>query len=185
MEDVRILQLFFTRREEALRQTQQSYGKLMHSIALNILSDPRDAEECVNDALLSMWQSIPPAAPENLKAYAAKAVRNNAFNRYKANRAAKRGGGTMTEIYEELENCLPNNDSAEDIILRRETLRAVNRFLTDQPERERNIFLRRYFFAESTDEIAAAYGIKNAAVRLILSRTRAKLKKYLAKEEEL
>ncbi len=183
MDDVRLLQLFFTRNEEALKQLELLYGALMRSVALNILNDPRDAEECVNDAMLSLWKSIPPAAPENMKAYALKTVRNVAFNRYKANRAVKRGGGVMPEIYVELENCFPNTDSVEEILVRKETLRAVNRFLSGLPARERNIFLRRYFFAEDAARIAADYGMKDVGVRVILSRTRAKLKRYLAKEE--
>ncbi len=132
---------------------------------------------------MRLWQNIPPAAPENLKAYAAKTVRNIAINRCKANGTLKRGGGELPCIYEELENCIPDRDSAEDAYIRKETLRAVNRFLTSLPQRDRSIFLRRYFFAEKTEDIAKGLGMRDAAVRLVLSRVRKRLKKYLQKEE--
>ena len=182
MDDTDIIGMLLERDERALAAITLRYGKYLTAIAQNILGDPNDAEECLNDTLLSLWNSIPPTLPQSLQAYAAKTARNLAYNRRKAGNALKRGGGNLPEIFEELENCIPDNDSAEDLYMRKETLDAVNRFLAALPARERRIFLRRYFYAEPIAGIAADMGLKDANVRLILSRTRKRLKQYLHKE---
>lgn len=183
MDDITIMGMILARDETVINEIQIKYGEYMKAIALGILGDPLDAEECVNDALLTLWQKVPLVFPENLKAYTAKTVRNMAINKLKANNALKRGGGETNEIFEELENILPAMISAEDEYIQHETGRLVNRFLAKLPERDRNIFLRRYFFAESISLIARDLGLREGNVRLILSRTRIKLKKYLAKED--
>lgn len=185
MDDSDIIGMLLERNERALEAISLRYGAYLTAIANNILGNKSDAEECLNDTLLALWNSVPPAIPQNLKAYTAKTVRNIAYNRAMALHAGKRGGGNLPEIFEELENCIPDAHSTEDLYMQKETLAAVNRFLTALPARDQSIFLRRYFFAERTAEIAAAMEMQDAAVRLILSRTRKKLKKYLQREDFL
>ncbi|MCH5198770.1 MAG: sigma-70 family RNA polymerase sigma factor [Oscillospiraceae bacterium] len=183
MDDITIMGMILAREETVINEIQIKYGEYMKAIALNILGDPLDAEECLNDALLALWNKVPDAKPESLKAYAAKTIRNTAINKLKAKNALKRAGTDADKVFEELENILPAMTSAEDEYIQNETGRLINRFLAELPVRDRNIFLRRYFFAESISLIADDLRLREGNVRLILSRTRIKLKKYLAKED--
>ena len=129
MYDGEILALFAARDERALRAVQEKYGGLCRGIAMQILNNAEDAEECMNDMLYQTWQAIPPEQPEKLSAYCAALTRNNALNRYQARKAAKRGGGQLPLVLEELAQCLPGGQGAEDAALARALGEAVNRFL--------------------------------------------------------
>ena len=182
MEDHKIIELYFARDERAISESSLKYGKYCFSVAQNILCSPEDAEECVNDTWLKGWQSIPPQRPSYLKLYFAKITRNLSFNKRKAQESVRRGSGELPIAIEELSECLPAQDLVEDEVQARALQGALNRFLVSLPQRERSIFLRRYFFTEPFGAIARRYGLREANVRLILSRTRAKLKLFLEKE---
>ena len=121
------------RDEQALAAIAEQYGALCRTVARDILGSEQDAEECLNDALLQIWNAIPPAQPENLCAYLMKTVRNHALNRYKAGHRVKRGGGQQAAALEELSELLPSSENVLSELERRELLAAISRFLQSLP----------------------------------------------------
>lgn len=182
MQDKGIIALFFRRDETAITQVQKKYGGYCYHIAFNILSSHEDAEECVADTWLNAWGAIPPQQPNHLRLFLAKLTRNLAFNRYRAGRAQKRGGGAIDAVLSELEQCVAADGTAADAVELRELQRRIAQFVENLPERERNIFLRRYFYTESVQGIAKRYHLTPNNVSVILNRTRAGLKTQLSQE---
>ena len=182
MNDEQILDLYFARDEQALVETDRKYGGYCFTLANSILHNDQDAEETVSDTYLKAWNAIPPKRPSIFKMFLAKITRNLAFSRWRAYSAEKRGGGDMELVLEELEGCLAAPGGVEDAMNAKELARTVRAFLDTLPEREQDIFLRRYFFVEESETIARRYGMKPATVLRTLSRTRMKLKRYLLKE---
>ncbi len=182
MEDRTIVDLYWQRSERAVPETVAKYGLYCRAIAERILGSREDADECVNDTWLAAWNAIPPGRPALLRPYLAKIVRNLAFDRYRKVTAVKRGGGETALVLDELAECLADATDTEKAFEAEELGRAVRAFIRDLPEREGNVFLRRYFFNESAAEIAKRYGLSEANVRVLLSRTRAKLKARLTEE---
>lgn len=181
MTDEQIVTLFFERSENAIRETEKKYGALCRSLAGNILKDPSDAEECVSDAYLRVWNLIPPQRPKFYKAYLCKLVKRICFDRVRYNGAKKRGEYAV--CLEELEELVASREDGPEGVLDREELRlAVNEFLKKQNDRARKIFLRRYWFSEPIPQIAAEMGEKEQRITAQLFRTREKLKEYLKKE---
>ncbi len=182
MEDSQIIALFEQRNEDAIRAAKEKYGSYCIAIALHILGDAQDAEEVLSDGLLRAWESIPPQKPAHLKLYLARIVRNLAYDRYRSDNRQKRGGNETALVLDELSECLASPDQAEDAYVRKELLRAITRFLDALSERDKAVFLRRYFYVEPIEQIAQRYGLSAAGVRTVLSRTRKKLKLYLLQE---
>lgn len=182
MEDSRIIDLYFARDEQALYETEQKYGRYCFSLANAILSNTEDSEEVVSDTYLKTWDAIPPRRPVVFKMFLAKITRNLAFTRWRAATAQKRGNGEMSVVLDELAECIPAPGAPEDALKLKELTAAIRAFLDTLSIREQNIFLRRYFFVEETEVIAARYGMRPDTVRRSLSRTKAKLKKYLIQE---
>lgn len=182
MEDTKIIDLYFARDEQALFETNQKYGRYCFTLANSILSSQEDSEEVVSDTFLKTWEAIPPKRPTVFKMFLAKITRNLAFTRWRSASAQKRGGTRMEAVLEELEGCIPAPGGVEDSLNLKDLTCAIRAFLNTQKVREQNIFLRRYFFVEETEVIAARYGMRPDAVRRSLSRTRTKLKKYLTQE---
>ena len=182
MNDEQILDLYFARDEQALVETDRKYGGYCFTLANSILHNDQDAEETVSDTYLKAWNAIPPKRPSIFKMFLAKITRNLAFSRWRAYSAEKRGGGEMELVLEELEGCLAAPGGVEDAMNAKELARTIRAFLDTLPEREQDIFLRRYFFVEESETIAQRYGMKPATVLRTLSRTRMKLKRYLLKE---
>lgn len=181
MTDQDILALFFVRDENAIQQTQLKYGDYCAKVTAQILKDPLDREECWNETLLKVWNAIPPQRPKNFKLYLAAAARNAAFCRYRSQTTQKRGGVEVDAALEELDGCISSAQNVEDRLFVKELGEAINQFLDGLPTRERSIFLRRYFFTESTKEIAQRYQLRESNVLMILSRTRKKLNLHLKK----
>ena len=181
MDDSRITELLFSRDGSALAALNEKYGAYCLKIAENVLRNRQDAEECVNDALLRVWRSVPPEKPASLMLYMARITRNIAFNRYNENTAEKRGGGECALVLDELAECV-GGGGTEDEYFSKELGECIRGFVKGLPVRERNVFVRRYFYTESASEIAEKYGLTEENVRVILSRTRKKLKKLLIKE---
>lgn len=181
MQDEMILELYWNRDETAIGATAEKYGTYCTCIAQNILHSPEDCEECVNDTWLRTWNAIPPQRPKCLGAFLAKITRNLAFDRYKAQSAQKRNK-EMEMVLDELADCLTTGITAEDHAVGKELEKAINTFLKALPEREGNLFIRRYFFVETPADIGKRYGISAGNVVVILTRTRQKLRVYLQKE---
>ena len=182
MEDKAILDLYFARDELAISETDRKYGGYCYSVANRILSSPEDSEETVSDTYWHTWNSIPPQRPNFLKLFLAKITRNLAFTRWRKLSAAKRGGGETELVLEELAGCIPGAEQIDDQLNVKELARAIQGFLDTLQERDQDIFLQRYFYADDADTIAARYGMKRTNVNVILSRTRARLKTYLTQE---
>ncbi len=177
MEDRRIIDLFFNRDEDAIRITQEKYGRLCYKLAYNILNDRADTEECVSDTYLSLWNKIPPERPNNFTAFVCKIVRNLSLKRLEYNSAKKRSSFATVSM-SELEETLPDNRYAKEI--GEEDLgRLINAFLRKEKETVRNVFLRRYYFHDDIAEIAARYSFSESKVKSMLFHARNKLKKFL------
>ena len=182
MEDKAILDLYFARDEQAIMETDRKYGGYCYSVANRILCNQEDSEETVSDTYWHTWNSIPPHRPSFLKLFLAKVTRNLAFTRWRKQSAAKRGGGETELVLEELAGCIPGREQIDDQLNEKELVRSIQEFLDTLAERDRAIFLHRYFFVEDADTISARYGMKRTTVNVILSRTRTKLKTYLTQE---
>lgn len=181
MDDSRIIELFFERSEQAITELSNKYGSLCRRVADNILNSRVDAEECVNDAYLGVWNTIPPQRPEHLAGYVCRIVRNQAIKKYHANTAEKRNSFYDVAL-DEIEEVFSSPGSVEEEIDAGETARRINAFLGTLDKENRILFVRRYWFADSIEDLAALFhtGRHNVSVRL--SRIRKKLKEYLARE---
>lgn len=181
MEDEAIVALLWNRSPQAIEELDKKYGKLCHKLANNIVNSREDAEECVNDAYLGVWNAIPPARPHPLRAYLVKVVRNVAWKVCERRQAAKRSGCTVA--LEELEGCLTDGKTVEDEVEAKELARLIEAFLDTLTAKERVIFMRRYGFMDSYGEIARRVGISEKNVSVRLSRMRRKLRDYLGEQE--
>lgn len=184
MDDKSIIELFFARSEQAIRELDDKYGKICHKLSYNITNSRRDAEECVNDAYLGAWGAIPPARPDSLLAYLCKIVRNISLMRYRANKAVKRDGGYMVAL-EELESCLVSPQTVEGDVEEHELVRLIEEFLDTLSPKNRVIMMRRYWFCDSYGEIAERTGISEKNVSVRLTRIRRQLRQYLKEREVL
>lgn len=184
LEDSKIIALFNERSQKAIEKLSEKYGKTAIRISENILKNKEDAEECVNDAYLGLWNSIPPQSPQPLSTYFYRTVRNQALKKYHSNTAQKRNSYYDSAL-SELENILSSGNTTEDEIQLRELVDKINRFLENTEKTDRIIFVRRYYFGDSVNEIADILGKSPHYASVRLSRTREKLKEYLRKEDLL
>ncbi len=182
MEDSQIIELYWQKNAEAISETAGKYGAYCFSIAEHILQNREDSEECINDTWLCAWNAIPPQRPKALRMFLAKITRNLSFDRFHARNAEKRGGGEVALVLDELAECLGGGTDTEGAYEAKELRQSIRRFVGALPEREGNVLVRRYFFAESVADIAERYGLSGNNVMVILSRTRKKLKAHLLKE---
>ena len=178
MDDGAIIELFFARSEQAVRALDEKYGKLCRNLSYRILQSHQDAEECVNDAYLGVWNAIPPVRPDPLPAFLYRIVRNLSLTRYHADAAAKRGGGSYAAALEELEDCLASPQTVEGELEERELVRLLEDFLESLSPEDRTLFMRRYWFSDSYGEIAARTGLSEKNVSVRLSRIRKGLRRY-------
>ena len=182
MDDQRIIELFFSRSEEAIAALSQKYGGACQRLASNILGSPRDAEECVNDTWLGTWNAIPPERPRSLSAYIARITRNLSLDRYSYNMAGQRSTA-LTQAFEELEPWLSTGTgNPEQVFDQRHFHAVMNDFLRALPKETRIFFLRRYWYGDSIREIADAFRVSEAKVKTSLFRTRQRLRETLDKE---
>lgn len=182
MEDSKIIDLYWARKEQALAETDTKYGSYCRTIARNILRNFEDTEECVSDTWLHAWNSMPPQRPGILSAFLGRITRNLSFDRCKYQQAAKRGGGALPLALDELGECIPSAQRVEYALEQKELAAAIDRFLRTLPEKDCNLFLRRYWYVDSISVIADRYGMKENTVKSILFRTREKLRKFLGEE---
>ncbi len=178
MNDDQIIRLFWERDEKAIRATADAYGDLCRSIARNILENESDAEECVNDLYLHLWNAIPPAKPPSLKVFACRIMRNLSLNRLIYNQRQKRDQRRLI-LFSEIEADLPDSALATEDEDDAELGRHISEFLKSQKKTVRKVFVRRYFFSESIQDIAEQYGYSESKVASMLFHTRNKLREYL------
>lgn len=177
MEDEKIIELFFQRSETAIPSLAQKYERPLFSISYRILQNREDAQECINDTYLGIWNAIPPARPASLYSFACRIARNISINRHKHNCAAKRNGHAVS--IEEIGDCIPANSTvAEDFELQLLT-DTLNQWLESLRPQNRYIFVRRYWYMDPVPQIATAMKMSEAAVYLRLDRLKKKLHKYL------
>lgn len=182
MTDEQIVALYWARSESALAATAEQYGSSCYAIAQRILASREDAEECVNDTWVRAWNAIPPQKPVQLGAFLGRITRNLALNRAERAAAARRGGGQLPLILEELEDCLPAPDRVEKAADDRALAGLLNRFCEELPLQKRRIFLQRYWYLCPIREVARKNGMSESAVKMTLLRTRNALRRYLEQE---
>lgn len=178
LDDRTIIQHYWDRDERAITETDKKYGSYCHKIAENILENSEDAKECVNDTYLKTWNSVPPEWPKIFPAFIGKIVRNTAFNYYTRIHAQKRGGSMTEVVLEELDECIPDKN-AEFIQDDCELTGIINTFLESLSERNREIFVLRYWYNEKISYIAATMKMSENSVFSVLNRMRRKLRKIL------
>ena len=179
MEDSKIIELYYERKETAIEESNKKYGWYCRTIAYNILHSAEDSNECVNDTWHNAWRAIPPEKPNKLQYFFGRITRNLALDRYGYNKAQKRNPALESAIDEYYE-CIPNGEfSVEDVVLLK---KLINGFLEALDSRTRIIFLQRYWYALSVQEIAKSVKTSESNVSVILHRTRNKFKAYLEKE---
>ncbi|MEE0954276.1 MAG: sigma-70 family RNA polymerase sigma factor [Eubacterium sp.] len=181
MTDEEIIRLFHDRDQESIEEAFRKYGAKCRHISKNILGNPLDAEECMNDLGMALWQSIPPDEPKSLEAYMISVARNLAHKRYRDNHAGKRNSAFET-VLDELENLLPAVDTVESQAMADELLESLQHFLQSQSVTDRKIFMRRFWMTDSIKDIAGEMNLSVTAVSLRLHRTKKKLREYLKKE---
>ena len=182
IEDQDIIQRFWDRDESALRETTRKFGRYCSSIAQKILNNHEDSEECVNETLMRAWESIPPKKPQSLCAFLGRITKNIALDRIRFAKSEKRGGGELPLVYEELDEIIADAKNIEDTMERKEMMSAVSHFLRKSKDNDRRVFVLRYWYCRSIDEIAREMSMKEDNVYTILSRMRVKLRDYLKKE---
>lgn len=181
MEDTAIVELYWNREEQAITETDNKYGKSLHTLSYRIVQNEQDAGECVNDTYHAAWNHIPPTRPQFLFAFLAKIARHFSFDKLDYQHAKKRDA-ILVELSEELENCIPAPDDFEKRAESETIGRVISDFLKEQPESMRKVFVRRYWYMDSISDISVSFGISESKAKSILFRMRNKLREYLEKE---
>lgn len=185
MEDTQIIELYLRRQEEAIAETEAQYGAYLHTVARNLLWDEEDSRECVNDTYLGAWNSIPPNRPAHLLTYLVKITRRTAIDRLRARGRQKRIDSQLCVSLDELEEVLSRGDELSQRLEAGELAAAINAYLRTLPPRSRQVFVSRYYFADSVRSIGQRLHLSEANVKVILHRTRKGLRAYLEKERLL
>lgn len=182
MEDDRILELYYSRSENAIAETAKKYGRYCRSIAWHILTDAEDADEVVNDTYMGAWNSLPPHRPSVLSTYLGKLTRRISISRWRERTAAKRGQGEIPLALDELSEVLPSSETPEQAVAAAELTDSIDRFLSSLPKAERDLFVCRYWFLAPVSAISGKFGYSESKTKSMLFRTRNKLKLHLEKE---
>ncbi len=182
MRDEKIIDLYWERNEQAIKHTDEKYGKYLSKIAYNILADKEDSKESVNDTYLAAWNSMPPQRPTALSAYLGKITRQISIDIFRKRNREKRKGSEFAVSYDELNDILSAGNMTEEQVQAKLLGEAINRFLLDQPKEVRNLFIGRYYFLDPLKEAARYCGMSEGKAKSILYRTRLMLKEYLQKE---
>lgn len=183
MEDACIVDLYWARSERAIDETSSKYGKYCFTIAHNILANDEDADESVNNTYLDAWNSMPPHRPAILSTFLGKITRRIAIDKWRSRSAEKRGGGEIFLALDELSECISSRNSVEQEIEAAELAKNINDFLRTISLDERNTFVGRYWFLLSVKELSVKTGFSEGKIKILLYRTRKKLKDYLKRKE--
>jgi len=182
VDDDKIIDLYWARSQQAIEESQHKYGSYCHTIARRILEREEDAEECVNDTWLRAWNAMPPQRPSVLSAFLGKLTRNLSLDRWRRARAAKRGGTQVEVALHELEDCLPDHRRPDEELEAAETAAIISAFLRRQPEVDRRLFVRRYFYLDPLVCLADRMGMTQSQVKSRLHRMRQRLRQELERE---
>ena len=182
MDDTQIVELYWARKESAIEETEEKYGSYCHSIALNILHNPDDANESVNDTWLDAWNSMPPHRPSVLSTFLGKLTRRISIDKWRRTTAKKRGDGQLPLVLAELEDCISDGKSIEEETERKLLAETIAAFVKSLPETEQKVFLCRYWYMDSVSAIATRFRFSESKIKSMLSRTREKLRVRLEKE---
>ena len=181
MEDQQIIELYWKRDEAAISETDKKYGRLLHQISFNILSKHEDVEETVSDTYNKAWNTMPPQRPKFLSAYLGRISRNLSINYWNRNRAQK-GDCSVEVILSELSECIPSRQNVEEEIETREITRVINSWLYSLTQDDRVLFMRRYWYCDSVNDLAVECGTSPNKLAGRIFRLRQKLKKVLERE---
>lgn len=181
MEDEKIIGLYWDRNEDAIVETSSKYGKLCFLIANNILANHEDSEECVNDTYLGLWNAIPKQRPSRFSVFVSRITRNLALKKFEYLSAAKRNPEAVCS-FEELGECVSGKEYVENELENRRIEQAIDAFLWQQGEEKRNIFIRRYWYFESIENICKRTGYSQSKIKSMLFNMRLKLRDYLESE---
>ena len=182
MEDSAIVALYWQRSEQAIAESSTKYGAYCSHIAYGLLQNNEDAQECLSDTWLAAWNAMPPHRPSVLRLFFGKLTRRLSLQRLRYQGRLKRGGGEAALALEELGDCVPGGGDAQETVESRELVRLLNRFLTDLPATQRQVFLARYWYGAAVKDIARQFGFSESKVKSMLHRTREKLRLTLEKE---
>lgn len=182
MQDEEIIALYRQRDEKAIKETELKYRRYLLKIAYNILSDREDSMECVNEAYLKAWRSIPPHDPKNLSAYLGKITRELSIDLFRTRNREKRKASEYAVSLCELEECVPGGEATEHAADTKLLAEAINSYLRTLSAQARSVFVGRYYFSDSVKEVAGYCNMSESKVKSILYRTRQGLKKYLTEE---
>lgn len=183
MEDYRIVDMYWDRDEGAIAESDRKYGRMLNSLSFALLSSREDAEECVNDTYIDAWNAMPTARPDNLGAFLSKITRRISIDRFRAKHRQKRGG--VDNLTLELMDCIPSSESVESEYENGRLKEALDSFLYSLDREKRVMFVRRYFYSHSIEQISEQMNISVAKVKTTLFRVRKSLKEYLEKERLL
>lgn len=181
MDDKKIVSMFWDRDENAIKVLENKYGSDLIKLSYRILNNIQDAEECVNDSYLNVWNSIPDARPDFLFSYVARIVRNLSINLLKRNTSYKRGGNDTSILLSEIEECIADKETVESYIESKELSKLIDEYLHTIKSQQRIMFVQRYWYAERIKEIAKIHNCSIKKVESVLFRTRKNLKKFLEK----
>lgn len=178
MEDSEIIELYFARSELAIWKTDKKYGDYLHQVAYHILRSLCDTEEIINDTYMGAWKAIPPTRPDSLKYFLSRITRNLSFDRLDYLNAGKRHA-----LFVEMDECIPDRKSdMEEIWEAKEIGAVLNKFLDTLDRKNCAVFVARYYYAYSVDELAEQYALSKRQVKYILSKTRKQLRAYFEEE---
>lgn len=183
LSDDEIVELYWQRDEDAIRRTDEKYGRFLYGIAYNILGDRCDCEECQNDTYVKVWGAIPPTRPKAFRAYIAQIVRRIALNRYKENNRKGRIPSELTLSLDELYGDIHGDIAVEDEYRAREVGEVISDYIRALPEKRRFIFMSRYYFAEPVGKIAETLNISESGVYKELTAIRRDMRLYLERNE--
>lgn len=183
--DEEIVEMYWHRDEDAIKATSHKYGRLLYKIAYNILHDNLDCEECQNDTYLNVWNAIPPSKPRSFRAFVVGIMRNIAIDKYYEKSSKKRVPSEMTISMEECLDFIAYNDNPSEFLSAQELAKSISDFLRTLSEKDRYIFMSRFYLSESIDTIARELEISESAVYKRLTKLKADLKKHLIEREVL
>lgn len=177
------MELYHSRDEKAIKETERKYGKYCYSVAYNILCDIPDSEEAVNDTYIGAWNSMPPLRPIILSSFLAKLTRRISIDKLRKRTSKKRGGDEITLALNELSECIGTNENdVENAVEMRRLTDVLNTFLGSLPKTERKVFICRYWYIDSVKSISKQFGFSESKVKSMLFRTRNRLKEVLSEE---
>ncbi|MBQ6335114.1 MAG: sigma-70 family RNA polymerase sigma factor [Erysipelotrichaceae bacterium] len=181
MEDQKIVELYWSRDEQAITETKKKYDNYCFSISRAILHNQQDCEEALSDTYLATWNAIPPHHPLNLATFIGKICRRLSLNKWRMLTAEKRGGGEVTLSLDELDGCI-GDESFKESLEEKLLAETIDEFLATLKEADRKVFVCRYWYFDSIEDIAKRFGFTPSKTKMMLKRTRDKLKEYLVKE---